>query len=66
MRTQTHEPTSKPQHYKEGQRLYCQTCGSEVEIIIPCTGASAGHVLRCCSRDMMPEVGGAVHMESES
>lgn len=66
MRTHTHESTSKPQSYKEGQRLYCQTCGSEIEIIIPCTGASPGHVLRCCGCDMRPEVGSAVHMESES
>ena len=66
MRTHTQERTSKPQNHKEGQRLYCQACGSEIEIIVPCTGVSPGHVLRCCGRDMTPEVGGAVHMDSES
>jgi len=60
------EPTPKPRSYKEGQRLYCQTCGSEIEIITPCTGASPGQVLRCCGRDMALEVGGSVHLDSES
>jgi hypothetical protein len=66
MRTKIHEPASRPQSYKEGQRLYCPICRSEIEIIVPCTGASPGHVVRCCGRDMIPEVGSSVHLESES
>jgi hypothetical protein len=66
MKTPGHEPASKPHKYRQGQRLYCQNCGSEVEITIPCTAHSTGQVLRCCGHDMTPEVGKAVHMESES
>jgi len=66
MTTRSHESTSKAHTYKMGQRLYCQNCGSEIEIINPCTGASQGQVLRCCGRDMTPEPGGSHHLESES
>jgi hypothetical protein len=66
MRTHTHEPASKPHTYHEGQRLYCKTCGSEIEVIVPCTGASPGQVIRCCGHDMTPEVGRTVHTESET
>ena len=66
MFTRSQQPTPKPRTYKEGQRLYCHACGSEIEIITPCTGASPGLVLRCCGRDMTPEVGVSVHLESES
>jgi len=58
--------TPKPRCYKEGQRLYCHTCGSEIEIITPCTGASPGQILQCCGQDMTPEVGGSVHLDSEA
>jgi hypothetical protein len=66
MRTQTHEHSSKPRTYKEGQRLYCQTCGSEIEVIVPCPGHAPGHVLRCCGHEMVLQVGHTVHMEAES
>jgi hypothetical protein len=66
MFTRSQESTPKPRSHKEGQRLYCHSCGSEIEIIIPCTGASRGQVLQCCGRDMTVEVGHAVHLESES
>jgi hypothetical protein len=66
MFTRSQEQTSKPRTYKEGQRVYCHTCGSEVEVIVPCTGASSGQVLRCCGQEMTPEVGTSVHLDSES
>jgi hypothetical protein len=66
MKAQTQEPTPKPRSYHEGQRLYCPSCGSEIEIIVPCTGASPGQVFRCCGRDMTPEVGRSLHLESEA
>jgi hypothetical protein len=66
MFARSQETGAKLRTYKEGQRLYCHTCGSEIEIITPCTGASAGQVLRCCGHDMEPEVGKSVHLEAES
>jgi hypothetical protein len=66
MKTQTQIPTPKPQIYESGQRLHCPTCGSEIEILNPCNGTSAGQVFRCCGRDMTPGIGRAVHMDSES
>jgi hypothetical protein len=56
---------SKPAPHKEGERLYCQTCGSEIEVITPCTGASPGQVFQCCGHDMKREVGCSVHLEAE-
>jgi hypothetical protein len=66
MKPQDQKPTSKPRAYLSGQRLYCETCRFEIEILNPPTGFSAGQVLRCCGRDMTPEVGVCVHLESES
>jgi len=60
------ETTSKARPYVMGQRLYCPNCGLEIEIINPCTGFTSGQILRCCGRDMTPEVGVSVHLESES
>jgi hypothetical protein len=66
MLTRTTESAPKPHHYKQSVRLYCRTCGSEIEIINPCTGASPGQVFRCCGQDMTLEVGRSSHLESES
>jgi hypothetical protein len=49
-----------------GERLYCKICGSEIEVIAPCNGASPGQVFQCCGQDMKSEVGHSVHLESES
>jgi hypothetical protein len=57
--------TSKPRPHKEGERLYCPTCGSEIEIITPCTGASPGQVFQCCGQDMKSEVGCSSHLDSD-
>jgi hypothetical protein len=66
MIARSQETTSKTRPYVMGQRLYCPNCGLEIEIINPCTGFTSGQVLRCCGRDMTPEVGASVHLESES
>jgi hypothetical protein len=66
MIARSQESTSKTRRYVMGQRLYCPNCGLEIEIINPCTGFTSGQVLRCCGRDMTPEVGASVHLESES
>jgi hypothetical protein len=66
MIARSHEFTSKVRGYNKGQRLYCPNCGLEIEIINPCTGFTTGQVLRCCGREMTPEVGVTGNLESES
>ena len=41
---------------KAGQRLVCDECGSEIEIVQPCTCNPPDQVLRCCGKDMQPTV----------
>jgi hypothetical protein len=62
----TIESTPKPRPHKEGVRLYCRKCGSEIEIITPCTGASPGQIFQCCGQDMTPGIGHSTHLESEA
>jgi hypothetical protein len=51
---------------EKGQRLYCQECGSEIEILSPCTCQPPDQVLRCCGKDMTPMVGVEVHVNVDS
>jgi hypothetical protein len=55
MATRT-EPTSAPASISspKGQRLQCQKCGSEIEIINPCTCNPPDQQFRCCGEDMVP------------
>jgi hypothetical protein len=66
MFARTPESTPKPRPYKQGTRLYCQKCGSEIEILTPCTGASPGQIFQCCGQDMTRQIGGSSHLESEA
>ncbi len=56
---------SKKVKYPEGQRLMCHNCGSEIEIIIPCTCNPPDQVFRCCDQDMVPTTDGNVHLNVE-
>jgi len=50
--THSQEQTSKPRTYKEGQRVLLPNLRlRRVEVIVPCTGASSGQVLRCCGQE---------------
>ncbi len=51
--------------YSAGQRLYCTRCGSEIEIVTPCTCSPPDQVLRCCGQDMEPATGQNVHINVE-
>ena len=62
MTDRSQKPTSKVRAYEKGQRLYCQICHTEIEIINPRTGTHPPQVLQCCGRDMMPEVGVSVNL----
>jgi hypothetical protein len=56
---------SKKVKYPAGQRLTCHNCGSEIEIISPCTCDPPDQVLRCCGQDMAPTTGSNVHLNVE-
>lgn len=56
---------TKGESYPAGQRLHCQSCGSEVEIINPCTCEPSDLVLQCCGREMTPDTGKNVHVGVE-
>ncbi len=40
--------------FPAGQRLMCDQCGSEIEIVKPCSCQPPDQVLQCCGRDMRP------------
>ena len=63
MTTRSQALMSKSRAYELGQRLYCQNCGLEVEIINPGTRTHTALVMRCCGRDMTPEPGVSVHLD---
>jgi hypothetical protein len=48
-----------------GQRLCCAKCGSEIEIIQPCTCNPPDQSFRCCGQEMKPSVGNDVHLSVE-
>ncbi len=49
-----------------GQRLYCENCGSELEIINPCTCDPPDQRLECCGKPMTVGTGGNVHLNVEA
>jgi hypothetical protein len=65
MKAHVQETGSKAQDYEKGRRLYCQVCHSEIEIINPCTCTPRSQILRCCGRDMTPEVGASVNIQDD-
>jgi len=40
--------------YPSGQRLRCDQCGSEIEIVKACQCHPPDQVLQCCGKDMIP------------
>jgi hypothetical protein len=51
--------------FPAGQRLYCAKCGSEIEIVQPCTCDPPDQVLRCCGEAMRPAIGNNAHVGVE-
>lgn len=54
-----------PVQYPAGQRLHCAKCGSEIEIISPCTCNPSDQVLKCCGESMKPSVGRTINLGVE-
>ncbi|AGA25917.1 hypothetical protein [Singulisphaera acidiphila] len=48
-----------------GQRLQCRKCGSEIEIINPCTCSMSVQSFTCCGEAMTPTSTGNVHLGEE-
>lgn len=48
-----------------GQRLQCRKCGSEIEIINPCTCHPSDQSFMCCGKPMTPTSTGSVHLGDE-
>jgi hypothetical protein len=40
--------------FPAGQRLMCDQCGAEIEIVKPCTCQPPDQVFRCCDKEMRP------------
>lgn len=51
--------------YEKGQRLYCSSCKSEIEILSPCTCNPPDQDFRCCGEPMKPNPGAEVHLNVE-
>ncbi len=61
------ESTSRSQTaFEQGQRLYCQQCRSEIEIISPCAAEKPEQEFRCCGEAMKPSSGVSVHVNVPS
>ena len=63
MTARSQEPTTRGLGHEKGQRLYCQKCRAEIEIINPCTCIPSSQVLRCCGQDMKLEIGVSVNLD---
>ena len=54
-----------PITYEKGQRLHCESCESEIEIISPGTETDPNLDLRCCGQPMTASVGRQVNLGVE-
>ncbi len=54
-----------PLTFEQGQRLYCETCGAEIEIHSQGNGDPSGLSLQCCGKEMTPSVGRQVNLGVE-
>lgn len=43
--------------FPPGQRLYCERCGSEIEVVGASAADPPNQVFRCCGQDMRPLTG---------
>ena len=54
-----------PTTFEKGQRLHCEACEAEVEILSPGNGSPPALVLSCCGRPMTASVGRQVNLGVE-
>lgn len=54
-----------PLTFQKGQRLYCQTCEAEVEILSPGNAEPPGLSLRCCGQPMSANIGKQINLGVE-
>ena len=60
--SRSEEHFSSSSAFEKGQRLACEKCQSEIEIINPCTCQPPDQVLRCCGQPMQPTTGVNVNL----
>ena len=58
-------PAENTQAMPTGERLGCNQCGAEIEIIVPCTCEPPDQQLSCCGRPMTRMTGKSVHVSVE-
>ena len=46
----------------KGQRLGCEQCGSEIEVVNPCTCEPPDQEFVCCGKAMVPTTSGSVNL----
>lgn len=51
--------------FEKGQRVVCERCGSEIEVVNPCTCDPPDQEFKCCGEAMRPAVGAEVHLNVE-
>lgn len=56
------EHTGESLSFAAGQRLQCRKCGSEIEVINPCTCNPPEQHFHCCGEEMVPNSQGNVHV----
>lgn len=62
MNSRSETPTRSDAGYERGQRLFCEACRSEIEILNPTTVEPVAQVFQCCGRAMTPSTGVAVQV----
>ena len=65
MSSRSYDPSTSSKALERGQRLYCRLCGSEIEIVSPCTCDPPDQEFRCCGELMQLNVGASVNVNVE-
>jgi hypothetical protein len=65
MNTRSEPRSIRSPGYERGQRLACPICGSEIEILNPCTCHPSDQSFRCCGQEMRPTTGVSVNVNVE-
>ena len=60
--SQTNSGSGASVNYAAGQRLHCQKCSAEVEVISPCECNPPDMVVQCCGGAMLPTTGKNIHV----
>lgn len=65
MNARSGPPAARTAGYERGQRLYCGSCRSEIEILDAGSAGRHDQEFLCCGEPMRPEVGVSVQVDVE-